>query len=233
MMNLAILENDPKQAKLLRQLCRDWFDDMRIPYHISEFPDSEALFGSFEKDTNYNILLVNMEMTGETGMNFKKKLRTLGDQVSVIFTTAPSWPALEGYEAQAIDYLNRPVKKDKLCQALERAYLASRKEEFLFAEVDGDFLKLAYSDILYLESSGHSTLLHTKKGDYLSKKPLSFYEDAVRSHAFFKCHRSYLVNLSQADSVGKSEICLKDQKIPVARGKWESLHQIYAELTGV
>lgn len=116
--------------------------------------------------------------------------------------------------------------------ALNRARERGAHREAILAPLSaGEVEKVYLSDICCLEGSGHETLIWKRDGGSLScRTGLRQMEQEIeeRSEAFFKPHRSFLINLGRVDKIGKKEIRMENRMlVPVARGKWEPLNQAY------
>ena len=126
----------------------------------------------------------------------------------------------------------KPVKRQRLWAALDRAReRIAHRAAIIVALFGGEVEKVYLSDICCLEGSGHETLIWKRDGGSLScRTGLRQMEQGIeeRSEAFFKPHRSFLINLGRVDKIGKKEIRMENRMlVPVARGKWEPLNQAY------
>ena len=88
--------------------------------------------------------------------------------------------------------------------------------------------KIRQLDVFIIESIGHETMIHMSDEKIVCKKGISVLEQEVREEYFYRCHRSYLVNLSKINSISKKEVIVEGNiSIPIARGKWEGLNKAY------
>ena len=174
------------------------------------------------------------EMPGMDCIALARRLRRMGERVSIIFVTGNPDFALEGYELEVVSYLVKPVKREKLWAALSRA----RKQQLhrpaiLVPFSAGEVEKVYVSDICCLESDGHDSVIWKRDGTKLvCKAGLWQLEQELAEggcqDAFFKPHRSYDINLGYVERIGKKEVRMENKMlVPVARGKWEDLNQAY------
>ena len=171
-------------------------------------------------------------MPGTDGIELARKLRGMGERLSIIFVTGNPDFAIEGYDLEADSYIVKPLERKKLWAALDRARERMRHREALVVAISaGEAERVYVSDICFLESDGHGTILWKRDGTGLDcKAGIRQLEQELeeKSDAFFKPHRSYFINLGYVERISKKDIRMENRKsIPIARGKWEELNQAY------
>ena len=173
-------------------------------------------------------------MPGTDGIALAKKLRQMGDSVSIVFVTGNPDFALEGYDLEAVSYILKPVKRQRLWAALSRAReRVAHRKSIIVALFGGEVEKVYLSDICCLESDGHDCILWKSDGGKLvCKSGIRQLEQELMEtgHSFFKPHRSYCISLEHVERIGKKEIRMDNRMtVPIARGKWEELNRAYME----
>jgi len=227
-LKIAICDDEKLQLDLLEKYCTGWLSDNKIQATITTYSSSEGFLFSYEDNKNYDILLLDIQMKELNGISLAKRLRERGDNVSIIFITGVKDFVFEGYHVQAIDYILKPVEEKKLKSALSRAYEnIQRKEPQLIIQIDNGLIRLNEKDIQYIESVGHNTYLYTTNGIYQAKKGISAVENELTENFFYKCHRSYIINILHIDYISKNDVKINNTIIPIARGKWEELNKAF------
>lgn len=156
-----------------------------------------------------DVVLLDIHMPGMSGLALARRLRDLpaaepqaesGPQV--IFVTADAHPAVEAFELEARDYLLKPVRAERLAEALRRASAArdaahqDRPEPVRVSVLQGDSTVLVnLHDIRWVQAHGDYARLHTQAGTYLLRSPLAELAEAWQEHGFIRTHRSSLVNV--------------------------------------
>lgn len=231
MLHLAICDDDKRFLEYLSKEIEGWARTEQETYSVERYPSAEAFLFAWEEQKNTDILLLDIEMPGTDGMALAKKLQHMGNPVSIIFVTGNPDFALDGYDLEAVSYLVKPVKRERLWTALCRAReRISRRAAIVVALFGGEVEKVYLSDICCLEGDGHDCILWKRDGKKLiCKSGLRQMEQELDGCAsFFKPHRSYFVNLEHVDRIGKKEIRMDNQMtVPIARGKWEELNRAY------
>lgn len=227
-MKIAICDDEKLQIELLKKYCISWLSKRKLHAEIATYLSAEAFLFAYEDDKSYDILLLDIQMKELDGISLAKKLRELGDNLSIIFITGVKDYVFEGYHVQAIDYILKPIEEKKLETALDRAYNSIQKQEsFIILQIDNDLVKLNEKDILYIESIGHKSIVYTHNNKYEIKKGINTVEKEISQSFFYKCHRSYIVNILHISSISKTDVKVNDALVPIARGKWEELNMAF------
>lgn len=182
----------------------------------------------------YDVIFLDIQMPGLSGMQLAEVLAGLQKPPSVIFVTAHSDHAVQAFEVQAVDYLVKPVELERLQQALARLQPSAAGEarvERIPVEKAGKKLLISVDDILYVMAKDDYSYLHTESDRYLSTISLANLEQKLGPSGFFRVHRRYLVNLARVKEVvpmygGTLLLTLTDKaatQIPVSRRRVPSL----------
>lgn len=233
-MHIAICDDEKAALDYLAGEVMNWAQAEGEICSVERYDRADAFLFAWEEKKDTDVLLLDIEMPGTDGLALAKKLQQMGNPVSVIFVTGNPDFALEGYELEAVSYIVKPVKKERLWAALGRARRrAGSRAAVLAALSAGEVEKVYVSDICFLESDGHDCILWKKDGAKLvCKTGIQQMTQEIQdcSDCFFKPHRSYYINLEHVERIGKKEIAMDNKmNVPIARGKWEELNQAYIE----
>ncbi len=181
--------------------------------------------------TDVDLLLLDIQMPGMTGLEL---LESLDDAPVTIFTTAYPNYALEGFELNVIDYLLKPIAKDRFDKAIEKAaeYLELRNKsgrgeelsaaaDFIFVKADKKLVKINYADILYIEGLKDYVIIRTETGRVITLHTMKALEEKLPSNFFRRIHRSYIVHVGRIDAIvgNMVEIKEKNEKKQLPIGK--------------
>jgi two-component system response regulator LytT len=151
-----------------------------------------------------DVVFLDVEMPKMNGMEAAKSLKELKKVPLIIFATAYPQFAAEAFRYEAIDYLLKPYDEEQLEQTVRRIekLIGTGKETEknkppgkLAVEEDGEILYLEPKDILYIYRDEKVSRIIAKRGEYETKTPLKDLESRLLPFAFFRIHKSYLVNL--------------------------------------
>lgn len=232
MLHVAICDDDKVLLENLSREVELWAKEEQVVCSVELFATGDAFLFAWEEKKDIEVLLLDIEMPGMDGMELAKKLRQKGERLSIIFVTGNPDFALEGYDLEAVSYLVKPVKRDRLCAALNRAARQSGGREAILVPIAaGEVEKVYVSDLCLLESRDHETILSVRDGrSIVCKEPLRQLEQELeeKSDAFFKPHRSYMINLGYVERMTRKDVQMENGTlIPIARGKREELNQAY------
>lgn len=226
---LAICEDDNVIRKELSALCRDILTDDGISHEMTEFSKAEELDRVIKEEGHpFDLLILDIQMDGITGMELAKSLRQRGDRVSILFVTGCEDYLPEGYGVQPIHFLLKPVSREALAGALHTDWDLNHKPKTMTLYFGGRTVSLMLADIRYIESYNHSVVVHQADGDRTYLLSLAELERQLSSRQFCRCHNSYLVNMDYVGEIGRTELTLRDgSRIPIGRTYYKSLQSTF------
>lgn len=240
-MTALIVDDEIKACRILESLIQENFPQISLFESVGNVPDALKAI----HQNNPDLVFLDIEMPGYTGFQL---LELIGEpKFQIIFTTAYANYAIQAFEVSAIDYLLKPIRTEKLKAAIQKAIqrielvggsnkavstlrknLKSTHLERLAVPVTDGLQFIEVADILMLEAEGAYTRIHTiNESPLLISKMIKDFESALEDHPdFFRCHRSYLINLrhvvkySRAD--GGSIQLRNNLEVYLARDKREA-----------
>ncbi len=225
---IGICDDDQNQLTQLSALVKAWAGDRGHDCDLRTFPSAESFLFAWEDDSAYDILLLDVEMSGLSGIDLAKRIRQEGALPEIVFITSHFEFIAQGYEVDALHYLMKPVGEGKLREVLDRA--AARRAirpPSLVITCDGEVVRLPETHILYVEASLHYITIHTRSGVYKIKESLSAFE-ARLTDGFFRCHRSYLVSLKAIVRISRTGLTLENGTVlPLARGLYDAVNRAF------
>ena len=222
---IAICDDCDVDRQYILNMVTLWGERSGHIVHIDAFSSAENFLFHYAEESDYDILLLDIEMGEMDGVTMAKKLRKENDTVQIVFITGYSDYILEGYEVAALHYLMKPVKTEKLCAVLDRAaQKLAKNEKVLNFEVAGEMIRVPIYQIRYANVFGNYVTIHASS-DVTVKMTLSELEKQL-DERFYRAGRSCIVNLSQISRVTKAEIKLSDgTAIPLPRGAYDGINR--------
>jgi DNA-binding LytR/AlgR family response regulator len=178
-------------------------------------------------DLPVDVLFCDIKMPGLDGIELARVASRFAVRPRVVFVTAYDDRAVDAFELQAVDYVMKPVRPDRLAEALRRAVSAGNGEhtgdadETIAVELAGVTRFVRRSQICYVEAQGDYARLHTNSGSHLVRCPLTELEQRWAGAGFVRIHRSTLVSLPHVDEVhvadGRYAVRVGEVELPVSR----------------
>lgn len=224
-LKIAICDDDATQRAYLAETVSAWAKRNRHPAKLLQYPDAKAFFFDYSGQKDFDILLLDVEMPGMSGIELAKAVRGENTAVQIIFVTGYYEYFGEGFDVSALHYLIKPVDGDKLCPVLEKAVrnLTWRQRSVLVSTAQGE-IKVPLADILYVEAEKVYVNVHTAQGSYHTRMALGKFT-AQLDDTFFKVHRSYVVGLKYVKMITRTEVVMTNgDSVPISRGMYNTVH---------
>ncbi|MDE3742396.1 LytR/AlgR family response regulator transcription factor [Maribacter polysaccharolyticus] len=179
------------------------------------------------KDHDIDLLFLDIQMPELKGTDFAKLLPT---GIHVIFTTAYSEYALEGYELNVLDYLVKPITFERFLKAVNKVQIKSvpppsNELDTLTVKSGYDLHKVKYQDILFIESDSEYVIYHTAQTKILSNQSLKKLEENLPADLFMRVHRSFIVNRKKVTALKGRDLIIGDHRIPVSTRYYDSVKE--------
>lgn len=222
---IAICDDSDADRQYVLNMVRRWAAGAGCTVHADTFASAESFLFHYAGESDYDILLLDIEMGDMDGVSMAKLLRRDNDNVQIAFITGYSDYISEGYEVDALHYLMKPVKEEKLFWVLNRAAEKLAKNEKVLAfETGGEMVRIPIYQIRYADVLGNYVTLHALS-DVTVKMTLGSLEELL-DERFYRVGRSAIVNLTQVSRVTRKEIKLSDgTAIPLPRGAYDGINR--------
>lgn len=190
-----------------------------------------------------DLLFLDVNMPYLSGLDM---LETLEKPPLTILTTAYSEYALEGFRLQVVDYLLKPILFKRFYQAALKAQQTFQEREltqstgkenqipFLYVKQNDGFQKIIWNDILYVESMENYVKIIFADKLLIAHQTMTSIEEMLPKDAFFRIHKSFLVNIYHIDSINGGRIFAGNHELPLSRHRKDELLQsvVYKNLIG-
>lgn len=160
-----------------------------------------------------DVLFCDIKMPGLDGVELARVIAQFAEPLAVVFVTAYDDHAVDAFDLQAIDYVMKPVRADRMGEAVRRAAASKQgplaediddEDEIIPVELGGVTRFVRRSQVRYVEAHGDYARLHTIDGSHLIRTPLSALEERWSQAGFARVHRGLLVCLDQVDEIIRS-----------------------------
>lgn len=177
-----------------------------------------------------DLLFLDIHMPSLTGIDFYKQIE---QNTLVIFCTAHSQYAVEGFNLNALDYLLKPFTFDRFKQATEKAkdYFAqndAQKNKFIFIRADYSLQKINLEDILYIEALDDYLKIYLyQQKTIVARMTMKAIIEKLPSQDFIRVHRSFIVPIKRVESIRNKTLQILDKKIPIGNSYEEEVQKYF------
>jgi len=218
MLRIALCDDERSELDRLKKLIEDFFAKRGEPFAVSAFSSGQDLLAGL--DAGYDVIFLDVYIGLDNGMDVARRIRERDRSCAIIFATNSKAHAVRGYGVQALQYLIKPVTASALSEALELALeeLSSRVKRAVQLQNRQGAFRVTLDDLVFAESSARILTVHTRaQGELTCYQKLDDLEGSCPESRFFRCHKSYLVNLDYVQAVANGKFLLADgREIPIS-----------------
>ena len=217
MIHIAICDDEKRMSDHIRAMASDFFRKKNREIQLRTFLSGEELLNY---DGQIDILFLDIQMNGMDGLETARKLRAGKFRGFLIFITVLKEMVFQSFEVQAYDYLVKPVDEKQFRKTMERLYasMQNTSEDSLLVQQGYERRIVPKDEIVFCEVIDRKIYLNLASGevvDYYER--IENLETKLGSH-FFRCHRSYLINLKHLKGYKNGTAYMDNHKeIPVSR----------------
>lgn len=224
-LEIAICDDNPIDRELMSEMLKIYFDaHENMVLYTSLYSSGQELIENIE-ERNFDIIILDVLLGKDHGMDVAKKLRKNGYKREIIFWSIADEHVFDAFAVDAADYV---VKKgnfggrtnfalDKICNKILSNSLAITYRNIV--------TRVYFDEIEYIESSNTKCIIHCSRGkEYFAYRKLDEFERQLSGRHFLRCHRSYIVNMEKVKSVGSSftmesgvQVAIKRDGIKIAK----------------
>jgi len=182
-----------------------------------------------------DLIFLDIRMPSISGLQFRKKLP---QDLMVIFTTAYSEYAVEGFNVNAIDYLLKPFSYERFMQAVNKAgefykyyhNLETAIQQYLFIRADYSLVKIMLDDIVYIEGLDDYVKIHTSaRKPLVARMTMKAMMEKLPARRFVRVHRSFIVPINRIEKIRNKFISIGDAEIPVGQSYEQAVNELFSK----
>lgn len=234
--NVIIVDDEP----LAQDVLESYIEKIPNLELVKRCSNAVEALEALNEGPTVDIIFLDIQMPEITGLDFMKSLKR---KPAIIFTTAYSEYALEGFENDAIDYLLKPIAFDRFLKAVNKAthYISLEKKAqpqaaeggqpdetggFIFVKSDKKIVKIRLNDILYIEGLKDYVMIYTTEGRIITLQTMKNLEEGLPANQFLRVHRSYIVSVDKIKAIVGNSVEIGDKQLPVGKHYKEQLLEL-------
>lgn len=213
MINVIIVDDEPLAQDVLETYVEKVPELKLVKKCNNAFEANEAL-----KNNQIDLMFLDIQMPQLTGIDF---LKTLSKPPLVIFTTAYSNYAIEGFELNALDYLLKPISMERFMKAVNKAteqlelqrkevttanggshgHIIEEGPDYIFVKADKKLVKVNFDEVIYIEGLKDYVIIRLENTRVITLQTMKSLEDKLPTTTFKRIHRSYIVNIGKISAI--------------------------------
>ncbi len=235
-LRIAICDDDSGDRSRVEGLVQEYLGEKQVNARIKVFDHPDRLLEECQ-DFRPHIYILDIVMPMVTGIQAARELRWNQPEAQIIFATSEKSYALESFDVNPINYILKPIDREKLFFTMDLATsrIKLEEEKTVTIKVKGGMRTLRVAEILYIDYRNHLVTYHMSSGETVSPPTLrigftEYLEEKHRGRDFVRCHESICVNIAAVDKLTKTDITLRNQEvIPVSKSRYPEVAERYMD----
>lgn len=227
-MRIAVCEDEKLAMDALVSKIQAYMDTKQRKCAILKFPDGESLLSDMQKSrSSFDAVYLDINMNRINGIDTAKAIRKTDSKTFIVFVTALKEYVFDAFDVEAANYLLKPIDNSKLFSTLDKLSRHSDAEagQSLVINRGVDMEKVPFENIAYCEVLNHRIFVYEKDCMHECSGKIDALEKELNVN-FFRCHRSYIVNLRFVERYKDGFAYLSSkEKIPVATRRRQAFMQ--------
>ncbi|MEY8336999.1 LytTR family DNA-binding domain-containing protein [Lachnospiraceae bacterium 62-35] len=227
-LRIALCEDEQEEREHLLSLIQA----CTIPSQISVFENGDIFLKNYEIGS-FDLIFMDIYMDGISGIEAIRHVRNKEAEVPVAFITTSQDHALDGYRLNVAKYIEKPVSKKAIDEMLKLALYQRKHQPGITVFIHGKPLIVPFQKLLFVEQKAHYLIFHLLNSKIIQTKgKLDELMPQVIEFPLFRCHKSFLVNLSFVTGIDKelmvfhmregSTVYIRRENFKKARTAWEN-----------
>jgi two-component system, LytTR family, response regulator len=220
-MKCLIVDDEPLALDVLETHLRDHADLEQVGRCTNAIQAAEVL-----RNQSVDLIFIDIQMPEITGIDF---IKSLENPPLIVFTTAYAEYALDGFELNAIDYLLKPISKERFGRAVAKAKeyyqlkngneidKSDLEEDYIFVKANQKLIKVSYDEIKYVEAFADYVKIYIPERRIVTLQTMKNMEKKLPVDKFCRIHRSFIVGLKHISSYNTSEVEVEGNKLPIGK----------------
>lgn len=239
MTRIAICDDEARYREMLREYCKNYFEEKCLEYELREYVSGDELWAALGKtwegrdsqERPEDILLLDIEMQGMSGIRLKELLQEKRQEIRILFVTIHEEAMPEAFGRWVFGFLKKPLEYEKFQKKMDTVMADIRDyKKYVMLENTFGIQKIFLNQLQYIQAFKKYTnlFLEGELSPVISERSLRAWRELLAEEWFYPCHKSYLVNFRQVKGIKKDEILLEGGCcIPLSRRMQKEFQEQY------
>lgn len=232
MLQVAVCDDNIEELSNMVQLLDLFRASKHLNLDFAVFPNGFELMSALDKGKQFDIYCLDIIMPGYTGIDVAKEIRNYDKTAPILFFTSSPEFAVESYSVKAINYVLKPISKEKFFAAFDDMLeqIKVKEDDAIVVKSNQGIQKILIDNLVFAEVIGRNVLYHLRSGKVI--ECTESFGTACGALLNYECmikpHRSYVVNMQYIDTIDNQKLTLQTlSTIPIAQGKAKEMKQQY------
>ena len=232
MIYIAVCDDNIDELTNMAHLINEYRTTKNLLCEYAVFHNGFELISTLEKGKSFDVYFLDIIMPAFTGIEVAKEIRNFDKNAPIIFFTSSSGYALESYSVNAINYVLKPISKEKFFftfdQVLEQMKI--EQDDAIVVKSNKGIQKILLSNLVFVDVVGRNVFYHLISGNVIecTETFTNVCNSLLKYDYFIKTHRCYIVNMKYIDTIDNNFLTLQTlSSIPIAQGKTREIKDRY------
>lgn len=230
MLRVAICDDSEYMRNTTKQCLLKYSMQKDLDYTVKLYENGESML---QHVGDYDLVFLDYEFEdkGADGLTIAKEIRKVNKDLMIIFLSSYPNIVFQSFEVGTFRFLVKPIEEEKFFQAMDDLLKQFETDDVLTVRIDGTSYFIQGKQIAYIEGSGKNCIVHCmdKEEPLEIHETLSAVEGRLSEKKFFRCHKSFLVNLAYVASYNHTDVNLENgEALMVSRQKYKSFVETYS-----
>ena len=229
-LSVMVCDDLEEERAALARMLRDYGRRREVEIRLESAAGGEELLDRWSPG-RWDVVFLDIFMPGLSGVETARQLRRRDSACALIFATTSQEHGLESFELQAMDYLVKPFRQEEVDQAMDW-FVQREAARLRLIQVGSEEAPatLRAGDVVWMEMRRHTAVIQAGGRTYEVRRTMEALEEELGGDRFFRCHRSYLVNLDRVRSLEGRDFLMEDgQRVPISAKRYGEARQRFQE----
>jgi len=228
MIKAIAIDDEPPALRIIEKFCNN-VDFISLEKTFTRPSEAQKYINKFPVD----LMFLDIQMPSVSGIELYKSIT---HKIMVIFTTAYSEYAVEGFNLNAIDYLLKPFTFERFFKSVRKAedyfnfihQSENALRQFIFIRADHSLIKVQFRDILFIQGLDDYIKIHLgDKSILVARTTMKAIYEKLPAKEFIRVHRSYIVSVNKVEKIRNKNLIVRSVEIPVGTSYENVIEQYF------
>lgn len=215
-MLIYVCDDNSEHQRNIGKMIEQYFSDRKVACRIEYFSNGHEMLEMFDqKREMVDVFFMDIELGEDNGIEIAKELLKLREDNRIIYISSHKKYVFDVFDTHPVNYLVKPLKRQKVFQVLERIYEKDRISHKLKLTVERRPLELEVDRIIYIQSQGRVIHIYTENDEFVTYEKVDRIVQQLNAvkEGFIRIHKSYVVNYDHVEAFRWNEVLMDNGQV--------------------